>query len=332
MKTHSIIILAAAAILSAALTACNGKLKPEENTNPIGFSTETTKAVVDMPAGTFTAAGKYCSGSSWTLGASSDVFSTAFQNISTDGAGSCTYTPVQYWKANSVYRFRAISPIAPDQVNYTDNLDGSATITNFTVSPSAASQKDLLLSDMATATISSPIGNPAPVALTFRHLLCKIRVQIIEDTSEPLSAPGSDVFTITGVKLTGLPDSGTYTGTSESGSWNTDAALLLSCVNNTAHTAPDSYSDPSADIWSDGLKLIPMTITNQVNLVLDYTVTHSGETSSKSVVIPIPSITWEAGKQYTYQLALSEDLYIYFGNISVDSWGATQASGTVIIK
>lgn len=327
-------LAAAAAIVALAASCDDRNLDTPSADCPIALSVSGTRAEINMPSGTFTVAAKRCSGSTWNAGTAVNVFraTSGLQNVTTDGTGACTYTPVEYWKPNTTYRFRAVSPMAPDLVHYTDGLDGNATITNFTVSASAASQNDLLLSDLSTATTSSPIGDPAPVALTFRHLLCKVRVQIIEDANEPDYNPGSDEFTVTKVTLSGLPDRGTYTGTSTGGSWNTDAALSLSCISNSEHVAPTAFTDPTADIWSDGLKLIPMTVTNQVNLVLDYKFTHLGNTSNKTVTIPIPAITWEAGKQYTYQLSLSEDPYIYFGKISVDSWGTTQASGTVIIK
>lgn len=316
-----------------ALAAGCEKSPAVEGGCPIGFGVAGTKAEINMPAGTFSVIGKRCAGSTWDALTAQDVFTGSIQNVTTDGTGACSYSPLQYWKANSAYRFRAVSPIAPDKVNWSDGLDGDATITNFTVNATASAQKDLLLSDVASASVGAAIGSPAPVALVFHHLLCNVHVQICEDTTEPLANPGSDVFTVTGVKLTGMPDKGTYTGTATSGSWNTGAAGSLSCVNNTSRTAPDSFDD--SEIWENGLLLIPQTVSssNAVSLVLDYQVSHAGgAASNKSVSIPIPDITWEAGKVYTYQLALSEESYIQFGNISVEPWGSTQASGSVIIK
>ena len=330
-----IINISALLLTSMVIWSCT-KIETTGGTAAISFSTASlaTKAdPLDMPAGNFTVTGKYCSGSSWSSGSASDVFDGTLQIVTTDGSGACTYSPARYWKSNNIYRFRAVSPTAPAQLSYTDALDGNALISDFTVNASAAAQKDLMLSDIAEVAIGSPIGTPAPVGLLFHHLLCKVKVQIIEDTSKPAGTPGSDVFTVTGVKLTGMPDKGTYTGTSTSGTWSTISSSALSCINNTVHEAPGSFNDASADIWPDGLKLIPQTITNEVSLVLDYKVAHGSDApSTKSVVIPIPPITWEAGKVYTYQLKLDEDMFIYFGNITVDTWGSTQSSGSVIIK
>lgn len=338
-------------LTAVVLTACEKKAGLELDSAPIGFGIAATKAdpePIDMPDGTFTAVGKFCSGSTWNASTASDVFATTLQNITTDGTSACTYTPIRYWKSNSTYRFRAVSPIAPDQVNYTDDLNGNATITNFTVSASAASQKDLMLSELAEVTKDASIGTPSPVALTFHHLLCKVIIQIGEETNTSLAPNASlDEFTITGVRLNGLPKQGTYTYTgttsdtwnASSGTWSLGGSENLTCINNTSYTLA---SDGAFTTVFDGLLLIPMTINNTVNgvnMVVSYTVSHDDgdpdtdpEVSTPTVSIPIPPITWEAGKVYTYQLKMSEEYYIRFGNITVDTWGSPQSSGTVIIK
>lgn len=310
-------------------SGCEKAPVSEGGSYPIGFGVATTKAGdVSMPAGTFSVKGSRSSGSTWDSTTAQDVFATSIQNVTTDGTGACSYTPVQYWRNGNAYRFRAVSPIAPDQVNYSDDLSGNAVITNFTVNASELAQKDLLLSELATAVTGASIGEPAPVNLRFHHLLCKIIIKIGEDISTPNAS--LDVFTVTGVKLNGLPDRGTYTGTATSGTWNTDGALGLTCVNNTNYALDNGGAYTT--VFS-GLLLIPMTVTNQVKMVLDYKVSHDGgEATTKSAVISIPPITWTAGNIYTYQLSISEEYFIKFGNITADPWGSTQASGSVIIK
>ena len=306
---------------------------------PIAFSmlstgsTPSTKAdtYTYFPTGTsFTVAARKSAGSTWNSSNAAYVFNTTnhLQNVqTTNGSGVCAYSPAAYWSGNSVFRFRAVYPIAPDLVSYTDDLNGNAVISNFTVNASASSQKDLMLSDMVERTLTS-VGNPAAVDIVFHHLLCKVTFKINEDTSTPNA--GLDVFTVTGVKLNGLPDRGTYTGTSTTGTWSTSGAQGLTCINNTNYAIDNGGAYTTV---FNGLLLIPMTITNQVNMVLDYKVSHNGgEATTKSAVISIPAITWEAGKVYTYQLSMSEEYYIRFGNITVDPWGSTQSSGSVIIK
>lgn len=328
----------------AALLACScGRedIPVADSSRPIAFSMlsadtkPSTKAdTTYFSSGTsFTVAARKSAGTTWSSTNAVNVFksTSGLQNVQTTNAtGACAYSPAAYWSSNSVYRFRAVYPIAPDQVSYTDDLNGNAVISNFTVNASSSAQKDLMLSDMVEKTISSPIGDPAPVDIVFHHLLSKVTVKINEDISTSAPNHELDVFTITGVKLNGLPDRGTYTGTTTSGTWSTSGAQGLTCINNT------NYSIDNGGAYTtvfDGLLLIPMTITNQVNMVLDYKVSHNGgEATTKSAVISIPAITWEAGKVYTYQLSMSEEYYIKFGNITVDTWGSTQASGSVIIK
>ncbi len=325
---------------------------------PIAFSmlstgsTPSTKAdtYTYFPTGTsFTVAARKSAGSTWNSSNAAYVFNTTnhLQNVQTTNAtGTCTYSPAAYWSGNSVFRFRAVYPVASTQVNYTDDLDGNAVISNFTVNATGDSQKDLMLSDLVERTVTT-VGDPAPVDIVFHHLLCKVIVQIGEETNSTLAPNASlDEFTITGVSLNGLPKQGTYTytGTSNTwnpanGNWSLSGSESLTCVNNNSSTLAN---DGTYTTVFDGLLLIPMTISNMVNgvnMVVNYTVTHDDgdpttpvETSTPRVSIPIPPITWEAGKVYTYQLKMSEEYYIRFGNITVDTWGNPQSSGTVIIK
>ena len=331
MRKKGIYILVATALL--AWSCGREELPAADSSRPIAFSMPATKAdtYTYLPSETsFTVAARKSSGSTWSGTGAANVFKTTngLQNVqTTNGAGACAYSPAAYWSGNSVFRFRAVYPIAPDLVNYTDDLNGNAVISNFSVNASASAQKDLMLSDMVERTLTT-VGNPDPVDIVFHHLLCKVIFKINEDTSALNDS--LDVFTITGVKLNGLPDRGTYTGTATSGTWSTLGAQGLTCINNTNY---DIDNDGAYTTVFDGLLLIPMTITNQVNMVLDYKVSHNGgEATTKSAVISIPAISWEAGKVYTYQLSMSEEYYIKFGNITVDTWGSTQASGSVIIK
>ena len=337
MRKKGLYILVATALL--AWSCGKEDFSASDSPRPIVFSMLSLNSTSSTKADTYTylssgstisVAARKSAGTTWSSTDASYVFNTTshLQNVqTTNGSGACTYSPAAYWSGNSVFRFRAVYPIAPDQVSYSDDLDGNAVISNFTVNASASAQKDLMLSDMVERSLTS-VGNPDPVEIVFHHLLCKVTFKINEDITTPNA--GLDVFTVTGVKLNGLPDRGSYTGTSTSGTWNTAGALGLTCINNT------NYNIDNAGTYTtvfDGLLLIPMTITNQVNMVLDYKVSHNGgEATTKSAVISIPAITWEAGKVYTYQLSMSEEYYIRFGNITVDPWGSTQSSGSVIIK
>ena len=352
MRKKGIYILVTTALL--AWSCGREELPAADSSRPIAFSMLSTKAdtYTYLPSGsTFTVAAKKCAGTSWDSSDAVNVFKTTsgLQNVQTTNAtGACTYSPAAYWSSNSVFRFRAVYPIAPDQVNYTDDLDGNAVISNFTVNASASAQKDLMLSELVERTTSSPVGSPAAVDIVFHHLLCKVIIKIGEETVTSL-APNAelDEFTITGVRLNGLPKQGTYTYTgttsgtwnAANGTWSLGGSESLTCINNTNYTLSN---DGTLTTIFEGLLLIPMTISttvNGVNMVVSYTVTHDDgnpttdpEISTPTVSIPIPPITWEAGKVYTYQLKMSEEYYIRFGNITVDTWGSPQSSGTVIIK
>lgn len=302
----------------------------------IGFSALETKAGatadnIAASGSAFIVRGSASTGSTWASGAT-----TVFDGVTVTSDGTAwTYDPLQYWLPSSAYRFRAVWPASAfgtSGATYTDDLSSGAVITDFTVSPYPDNQVDLLLSELAEVTTDGaglPSTTSGKVNLQFEHILSNVHLQIYEDTD---SNEGADEFEIIGVNLNGMKSKGTYSGTTESGTWNTSSASSLSCVKNfTGKIAPDA-SGTDAEIWEDGLYLIPQQTANDVNLALDYKVTHGGSTANKSVVIPIPSTEWKAGYKYTYTIALSESYYIVFTDITIEAWGTTQASGTVIIK
>lgn len=323
---------------SAVSPSCR-RIDPDpEIRHAIGFSTPDTKAGassgnIAASGSAFVVNGSASPGAAWASESAVTVMDGV--TVTSDGT-SWSYAPLRYWNPSSAYRFRAAWPASEfgeSGAEYSDDMASGAVISGFTVSPYPDNQVDLLLSRLSEITTDGaglPGSISGKVDIRFEHLLCNIHLQIYEDTS---SNGGEDVFEIIGVNLNGMKSRGSYTGTAESGTWNTGSASSLSCIKNfTGKTAPDS-AGAEAEVWEDGLFLIPQLTANDVNLALDYKVQHgSSAPASKSVVIPVPPTEWKAGHRYTYTVALSESYHIIFTDITVEPWGTTQASGTIIIK
>jgi hypothetical protein len=86
------------------------------------------------------------------------------------------------------------------------------------------------------------------------------------------------------------------------------------------------------------LLLIPQIIdnSNSVSLKIEYELKRQNAADWESAELEtiLPSITWESGRRYTYNVVLSSvtDITVYYIQTKVDPWGTPQVGGTVIIK
>jgi len=304
-------------VLAVMAAGCTS-LETQTGSFPIQFSgLVITKAESVFDEGQkFQLVGGRCDGGSYSEANSSTVFDGVAVSRTASG---WSYSPIKYWEPSSVYRFRAVYPYHEALV--TDNLVDDITIADFEVNSVQAAQEDLLLSNLVERTTSSPISTQAAVKLTFSHLLSKINVKIaLRDAND------TDEFRLTKVTLFGMKNKGTY----HNGTWDVSAGSNLECGRAFSN---DNITAEGVWIWgTEGLLLIPETLGN-IRLVLDYSITHDGATSAKSVSFTIPSDPqWQAGYEYSYTVSMSESYAITFSAPTVEPWGVDQAAGTIIIN
>lgn len=324
-----------AVLLVTCITSCQEKVL---DTDPmaISFSTVQTKAVDSNGMSEFSVIGAYGSD----VGFRSDNL-PCFTNVPVSYNGSSwTYTNTQYWHGNNHYRFRAVHPAScgtPE--NYSDDLHSNAYV-KFTVNNNPANQTDLLITDLKKVDVGALTSTPqGAVALNFKHMLCKINVNV-KTVADP-----TDRFTITSMSLIGAGSEWTLMlisnndGETWSPTWIRKAgAPSLSFASNV--TGPVTSTTGVPCFGANGLLLVPEDNDN-IKLRVAYSVEHKtnvdpetwGAPANKTVDFTLPHTpVWEAGKEITYTLTMAESYNITFGSPTVQEWGEIKNTGTVIIK
>lgn len=235
-----------------------------------------------------------------------NVFDGVTVTKGTDGWG---YTGTQYWVPGKKYNFYGVYP-----ANIGECIDkGIITVTNFDCSKTGEEAVDLM-----TATAKGDGDSPAPVAMEFKHELCKVAVVV--KAEQGVSATINNA-TLYGMDIQGTLSGGSWTGL-ETTVGTTDTPFNLSSVNKTIDS-----TTPQADLF-DTLLLIPQDCQK---LKLDISITRDGEQQETQTISLGTSIAqWAAAQSYRYVLTIKANA-ITFGDFTVDEWGVTNTGGNINI-
>ena len=195
---------------------------------------------------------------------------------------------VRYWKAGETYNFYAVYPVNVG----TCESDGTITVTNFDCSKTGADAVDLM-----TATATGEGSNPAPVALTFNHLLSKVNIVA--------TVEGGNV-TVTDITFAGMVTQGDY---SSQAGWTTHATATGSFT-----SSEKVINATGVDLLGD-LLLIPQTVNNQFKITVNYTLDGVVQTP-KEITLPTSIAQWQAGQSYKYTLTFKGDNIIFTVNVA----------------
>lgn len=225
------------------------------------------------------------------------------------------------WSANSDANGDARSQVTTSAYN------------SYVVTPSttAADQADFIY---ASATNVSQASSTAGVALAFSHKGSRILVKV-KNTASDLQ------FEVTGWKLGFMVPNGTWNGSSW-GSLGTPTASTIYTSDFTSSVQTINYHASNTTALTGSQIMIPQAITpasayatssdgaavNGAFIGIEFKATNTTASEVMQTKIwgvwPIPSVTWEAGKQYTYTIDLADGGY-YETNQSTPSGTALDA-------
>lgn len=200
----------------------------------------------------------------------------------------------RYWIAGKTYNFYAVYPAElPTDAKADVSSDGTITVTNFDCSNTGNAAVDLM-----TATATGEGSNPAPVALTFNHLLSKVNIVA--------TVEGGNV-TVTDITFAGMVTQGGY---SSQAGWTTPATATGSFTSSEKKV----INATGVDLLGD-LLLIPQTVTDQFKITVNYTLDGVVQ-APKEITLPTSIAQWEAGKNYKYTLTFKGDNIIFAVNVA----------------
>ena len=208
------------------------------------------------------------------------------------------------------------------------------------------SEVDYLMATKEVDTSDETFDFSAPVELQFKHMLTSVSLNIWRDEGKHKN----DDMRVKKVTLSNICKGGTYSSALKAWTPTSDKKLTLSYEDN---DLSDSDKIGAVIIKNDGTLeasggdpltpfakqlLIPQTIdnSNSVSLKIEYDLKRQNAADWESAELEtiLPSITWESGRRYTYNVVLSSvtDITVYYIQTKVDPWGTPQVGGTVIIK
>lgn len=248
------------------------------------------------------------------------------------------YSPMQYWIDNTKFNFTATYPYDSNASYFSYNTEKKSVELAVSETPS---QIDFLIAENETNT--SVEGYETTVDLQFKHMLTSVGLKIWRDGGKHQN----DQMRIKKVTLGNIRKGGTYSTTTNT--WTYDGnKLTVEMVNNNLSDSDNigaatnkngslqtggTPSDPFGDMM-----LLPQTLDtdNSVSLKIVYELKRQNAASWETAELEavLPTITWIAGQQYTYNVVLSSvtDITVYYIQTKVDPWGTPQVGGTVIIK
>ena len=293
---------------------------PEEEQTAIGFAAkvENSRAVSDMDAtendvktNGFSVWGGY-------EGGTTAVFTG--EEIILGGENS--YTTDKYWTSNT-YNFYAVYPIGKSaDYNVTDNT--------FTINYNSNTQEDLLFAKVEDHEYPA---DGKVVSFNFGHLLSHISIKLKTDETQ-------GEMKVTGISLDGLNVSADYSPTNGWSNWQRKSSMdfKMTAVKEVASTSQE---------FGEGIFVIPQQISEDMKFIIRYTYTPKDANQPITMApleINIPQVvkvtvngnveehtSWPIGMSLIYSGIMSLGK-IEFSTPKVESWGATQSSGTIIIK
>lgn len=275
------------AAMGLALTACNSDETVEmAKGNAIGFKTfvnNSTRAANDVTTDGLEAF------KVWGLMSKDGQTGTPFvaKDVTKEN-GTWSYAPPVYWEKGYAYSFVALAPndaytfTAPTAINNW----GSLTFEN------GNGETDLIYAAAKKETVEGN-GCPAPVDLTFNHMLSRVRFQF-----ENGMADGSKL-TVTDVKINDAYTSGTATLAEQLAglSWTTGQTTGALEFGNAAAMEKDAKE-------ATGHKyMIPAT--KAYNLTFTVTRVHHGVTDTYNHTVTLPETEMKQGLSYQFVATLT---------------------------
>lgn len=237
-----------------------------------------------------------------------------------------TYDPLQYWKLNKFYRFRAYHPYSGSAFSINAMSDVDDIFIEYAIN---AGKEDLLVGFQTVESTASNIKNK--VKFAFKHALCALEFKIAFKNDEFIEDSYTD--NLTSFHLSGLIPTGTLQYTHEDGN-NLSEVIKWHA----------SYFDDGEYYEWTGSKLFrkykgsnATTVFDDKGLVFCIPQTCSPADTKQTIVYfktkkagdavhsaPLPKMQWEPGKIYSYTLLINKsDLEI---SVTIKDWNEIQAN------
>ena len=237
-----------------------------------------------------------------------------------------TYDPLQYWKLNKFYRFRAYHPYSGSAFSINAMSDVDDIFIEYAIN---AGKEDLLVGFQTVESTASNIKNK--VKFAFKHALCALEFKIAFKNDPFIEDSYTD--NLTSFHLSGLIPTGTLQYTHEDGNNLSDVIKWHASYFDdgeyyewTGSKSFPKYNGSNATTVFDGKGLvfcIPQTCSpaDTKQTIVYFKTENAGHAVHSA---PLPKMQWEPGKIYSYTLLINKsDLEI---SVTIKDWDEIQAN------
>lgn len=237
-----------------------------------------------------------------------------------------TYDPLQYWKLNKFYRFRAYHPYSGSAFSINAMSDVDDIFIEYAIN---AGKEDLLVGFQTVESTASNIKNK--VKFAFKHALCALEFKIAFKNDKFIEDSYTDK--LTSFHLSGLIPTGTLQYTHEDGNnlsevikWHASYFDDGEYYEWTGSKLFQKYDGSNATTVFDGKGLvfcIPQTCSpaDTKQTIVYFKTKKAGDAVHSA---PLPKMQWEPGKIYSYTLLINKsDLEI---SVTIKDWDEIQAN------
>lgn len=239
------------------------------------------------------------------------------REVTYTAASGCTYQGTEYWVPGQTYNFYAIYPA--ELPAETVVKEGTITVTGFDCSKTGDAAVDLMTAIRTGVAADGMIGSSSSVELHFQHALARVTCKVAVVNSE---------VTVNSLRLYGVGYQGNYSSASTP-SWSVTKTCTAADGTPFATASDVSFTltptNTSRENVLGDLLLLPQDLQNgAARFVLAYR--HNGlaaDAPDRTVTVPLPAITWEAGSSYNYTLTIQAEVTL---NVSVKDWDKESTS------
>ena len=252
--------------------------------------------------------------------------SSAAQKVSWN-TDKWTYNPLQYWKLNKFYRFRAYHPYSGSAFSINAMSDVDDIFIEYAIN---AGKEDLLVGFKTVESTASNIKEK--VKFEFKHALCALEFKIAFKNDDFIEKDYTD--NLTSFHLSGLIPTGTLQYTHKDGDnlsevikWHAtyfDDGEYYEWTGSKLFPKYDGSNATKVFDGNDGLVFcIPQTCSPaETKKTIVYFKTENAGDAVHSA--PLPTMQWEPGKIYSYTLLINKsDLEI---SVTIKDWDEIQAN------
>ena len=265
------------------------------------------------------------------IGGNNVFLQSTAQEVSHNGS-EWKYSPLQYWKINKFYRFRAYHPYSGDSFI----VNASSSADNIMIEYNVVPGKDDLL--VGFKAVEATIDNiKEKVKFEFQHALCGLQFKIALKNVPEIANDDKDA--ITEFHIEGLIPTGTLRYTYDPSDVNLPMIEWIATYYDsgsyfswTGEKEFGKYDVTNAKNIFDGsanmVFCIPQTCSSAVDkpTTIHFKTRGGGDADNSAT---LPTLEWESGKIYIYTLLVNKsDLEVV---VSIKDWKEIQSSEDVYL-